>query len=937
MQYEVDSYTLNVDVSEKSSLAVGASINLIESGTKEIEDAVQAGISTFNGNATNKTNDFNANAAQKKNEVDAAAAKAQDWAVKMDGKVDNIDYSSKYYAEQTATIFNSGVTATGGTTARTLQNHFGDILNVKDFGAKGDGVTDDTAAFAAAGTHGFVPSGEYVVSSLSHDITGDGIIYCTSTGQKFRAGGAFVAEDKISYEQKLGEPFFGVNNGVTNTEIYNFASRGIQGAAYVKQGDNEYLFISQTATPTTGSDAGNSCRITQFAINSDGTIQPQHIAFSDILPIGHGQGMGVTIENGEIYLWCQSAYDENASKQYQGVTKIHWRGSSTTASDVQEIPLIPNTGVYSIYQGLTPTVSTDGKYLVTHASGARDYMCLIWEMDGLSAYATPIKQFIIPQVQDRGVVQGKCADTNYIYFLVSAGSLYSYQAIFVYDYSGNLIKRKYIGCEKALKGGIDAIINDTTGLWHIFEDEGIYCRNGDICVTGHAIEQPFGDIVELNGVNYACIRDADGSQIFDPLKFQPTVETATMAYAPSTSYESGITKARNNSQPYYLNNYKYVYSIGRVGNTYAEDTTLSRTMVAQYDSNSNASFTTLRGNAFKFDYFNQVTGAPEALLRLDYRNMYFYDKYPTGTGYVGGFTWHRTDTEQYMLFGIGTTNKAQLFLYGDNDSDSNYLRISYNYKNKMFITKAGVTIFNISDYSAANNHGIIFTRYGMTDIRGSIYSTGASIHYTGQDYIALESLDSSNNIQAGVIIGKGTPPYMRPTSSNTLTLGGANYLWKEVFAANATINTSDERLKQDIEDIDERVFRAWEKVDFKQFRFKNAVNKKGENARIHFGVIAQRVKEAFESEGLDGFKYGLLCYDEWGDEFEENEITDKEAEYDEAGNLIAPAETHIERVQTQTAGNAYGIRYCEALALECAYQRWKLENIMEQLTTLNKE
>lgn len=176
-----------------------------------------------------------------------------------------------------------------------------------------------------------------------------------------------------------------------------------------------------------------------------------------------------------------------------------------------------------------------------------------------------------------------------------------------------------------------------------------------------------------------------------------------------------------------------------------------------------------------------------------------------------------------------------------------------------------------------------------------------------------------------------------PGTSNTINLGNANNLWKEIFCANATINTSDERLKQDIEDIDERVFRAWEKVDFKQFRFKQAVNEKGENARIHFGVIAQRVKEAFESEGLDGFKYGLLCYDEWEDEFEENEITDKPAEYDEEGNVTVPAETHIERVQTQTAGNAYGIRYGEALALECAYQRWKLEQLIEQLTTLNKE
>jgi hypothetical protein len=64
------------------------------------------------------------------------------------------------------------VVAIGAATARTLAARFSDTFNAKDYGAKGDGVTDDTAAIqrwlsavASSGGTGYVPSGTYVISS----------------------------------------------------------------------------------------------------------------------------------------------------------------------------------------------------------------------------------------------------------------------------------------------------------------------------------------------------------------------------------------------------------------------------------------------------------------------------------------------------------------------------------------------------------------------------------------------------------------------------------------------------------------------------------------------------------------------------------------------------------------------------------------------------
>ena len=78
----------------------------------------------------------------------------------------------------TSNVNSSTVITTGGTTARTLAKHFADHLCVKDFGATGDGITDDSTAIynaviaskTASPTGGpvalYFPAGTYIVTAV---------------------------------------------------------------------------------------------------------------------------------------------------------------------------------------------------------------------------------------------------------------------------------------------------------------------------------------------------------------------------------------------------------------------------------------------------------------------------------------------------------------------------------------------------------------------------------------------------------------------------------------------------------------------------------------------------------------------------------------------------------------------------------------------------
>ena len=134
---------------------------------------------------------------------------------------------------------------------------------------------------------------------------------------------------------------------------------------------------------------------------------------------------------------------------------------------------------------------------------------------------------------------------------------------------------------------------------------------------------------------------------------------------------------------------------------------------------------------------------------------------------------------------------------------------------------------------------------------------------------------------------------------DAINLGSGSNRFDTIFAKAGDINTSDLNEKQDIEllsDAEMRVAKAAKGL-LRKYRWKSSVAEKGDDARIHFGIIAQDLQEAFTAEGLDAARYGMWCSDTFW--------VDSEGEtYD----------TQEEAPEGATEKTRLGVRYSELLA-----------------------
>lgn len=677
-------------------------------------------------------------------------------------------------------------------------------------------------------------------------------------------------------QRKLMEPFFGFNNvgtGVDN-RIFTNANWNVQGLAYLNVNGQEKVYVMNQVDGD-GSWETQRCRIVEFNLAEDGS-EVNHVCYSDVLNIGH-QSLSAILENGEIYLYTtQPAIAPYTGLNVgKGVGKIHWKGAETTQSDVTSYPLFGLQGSGHVFQEYlygTPVISTDGKYIVVSTStGRADETAkdmLVYDREELENSADPTTVMPISLFKSANsnslnnasdetalYCQGLACDGKYIYMLRGYLDVFGTHIIQIYDIMGNLIRALSVDDVRAYYGRDNLLNHPTLGTPCSFEPEGLALRGNDLLIILHdkwrySADNVIGsattsDIVTWEGYNWVCITANTGKSPTEGYYWARTNKPATKG-------------TWNSTTAYVVGSYtrvsKVIYSVGAYKGLDGEEPTNSgivdRSCGAEIYTGDNATNVAYSlGSNFSIRAFSQRLGK--------YRNS--------------------------IIKAAGNVLRIYDEREGSNNTKFSSINTNFSGTRELMELRAYETLAK----------GAGFNAYGKSDSASAgifrIYSTASDGSNKSVE------LDTTGAFKAG--------------TDNTQSLGTSSARFSTVYAGTGAINTSDRDYKQDVSTIPETVLDAWAEVKFQQFRYKDAVEQKGDNARYHIGVIAQDIKEAFERHGLDATKYGLLCYDEW-------EHTP--AETDEEGNII--------RGEIK-AGHKWSIRADECQFLEMALMRRTLNNI----------
>ena len=269
-------------------------------------------------------------------------------------------------------------------------------------------------------------------------------------------------------------------------------------------------------------------------------------------------------------------------------------------------------------------------------------------------------------------------------------------------------------------------------------------------------------------------------------------------------------------------------------------------------------------------------------------------------GFVGGVNTYGPGT------GAGVKNAYVYDLSGGDVIDRGVLSGAFNrfinWTKGIFVPRSGGAVLSGNEFCRTVDNSTLTFR------GGSAYDKGAGLILFGKDFAH----------DAGIV-------ELIPRTSSTHTKDmmlkpDGTWTWD----GTACQIISDQRLKQQIAEIDDKLLDAWEDVNLVQFKYNDAVDQKGNTARLHTGYVVQQIDSACKSHNVDISAYGLYCHEEYPEETEEVEVEQADGTKVKERKVIREANEH------------YSLRYTEALVVECKYLRRCIARLTARIEQLEK-